>query len=265
MAFGLMRSYILSMKSFLSTLILLVCLTTVDVHAATLRVVTLYAPPMAFEERGEVVGLAADLVRKGLTRMGHNVEISIVPWTRAIFMTRHGDADAIFYAVKNKEREAWFHYPEEHLVKETTVLLKRAGSYMGWNSDEQDYSRIRLGTGRGYYYGPKLNKFLETTPFSAVEEATSIDLNFAKLKEGRIDLFLADLYLVKYFMRTHNHNEAVEIVPNNDGTPLILDSVKSYLAFSKTTMPASIAEEFSQELSQMKKDGTYENIISQYR
>jgi len=64
----------------------------------TLKVLTLHAPPLAFEKDGQIVGITADLVREGLERMGHEAIISIVPWKRAIYMTQWGEADAILQA-----------------------------------------------------------------------------------------------------------------------------------------------------------------------
>lgn len=253
------------MKLFVAALISLISLTLSTAHAEAIRVVTLHSPPIAFEKDGEVVGIATDLVREGLRRMGHETVITITPWKRAIFMTRYGQADAIFYALKNDQREDWFHYPDEHLVMETTVLLKRKGGGFRWDPEQREYTKIRLGTGRGYYYGPKLEHFLKTTAFEAVEEATSIDLNFAKLLQGRVDVFLADLHLVNYSINRNAARDEVEIVTDNEGSPVIFDSEESYLAFSKRTMTKAMADQFSETLASMKADGTYDRIVSRYR
>lgn len=250
------------LSSVLTTFCLLVAFT---VHAETLSVVTLYSPPLAYEQNGKVIGLAADMVREGLKRMGYEADISIVPWKRAVFMTRFGEADAIFYAVKKPEREAWFHYPDEPLVQETTVLMKRIGNNFGWTSEQRDFSGLRLGVGRGYYYGPKLKRFLEDTSFKVVEEATSFDLNFAKLAEGRLDIFLADLHVAEYFMRENSVRDVAEIVTNADGIPYVLDSVNSYLAFSRRTMSLEVTEKFSETLKGMRQEGVTEQIIKKYR
>lgn len=254
------------MKKCLVSLTLILSLGLFGVAwAETLQVVTLYSPPLAYEHKGEVTGIAVDLVREGLRRMGLDANIVIMPWKRAVFMTRFGEADAIFYAVKNAEREKWFFYPEEHLVKETTIMLKRTGTRFGWSETQRSYPRTRLGTGRGYYYGPKLTAFLETTRFGSVEAANTIDINFAKLVEGRIDVFLADLYLARYFIKKRASSNLVEIVSHQDGTPVILDSVDSYLAFSRETTSQAMADGFSDILKEMRADGTYDAIVDRYR
>lgn len=253
------------MKKLAITLYGLLFLTILPAQADTLRIVTLFSPPIAYEREKNVHGLGADLVREGLARIGHEAAITIMPWKRAVFMARFGEADAIFYLVKNTEREQWFHYPEEHLINETTVLLKRAKERINITTDRHNYPNIRLGIGRGYYYGPKLKSFLNDSTFESVEEATTIETNFVKLLEKRIDVFLADQILAEYFIRKRASKGHVDFVANEEGTPLILDSVKSYLAFSKETMPRKMADDFSRALREMKEDGTYDRIINKYR
>lgn len=258
------------MKYHVVWLLLLACLLGAplsgqDARAETLRIVTLYSPPLAFERDGRVTGFAAEVVREGLRRMGHTADISIMPWKRAVFMTRFGEVDAIFYAVKNSEREQWFHYPDEFLVEETTILLKRSGEDLGIRDGRRSYPNIRLGIGRGYYYGPNLKRFIESSTFNAIEEATSIALNFAKLLEKRIDVFLADRYLAEYFISKRASQGVVEIVRNPDGEYLVMDSSKAYLAFSRETVSRAMADEFSRVLTGMKLDGTYDRLLQNYR
>lgn len=248
---------------YITTALLL--LSATSVHAEKLRIVTLYSPPLAYEEGGEVKGFAVDLVMEGLRRIGREADITIMPWKRAVFMTRFGEADAIFYAVKNAEREEWFFYPKESLVVEATVALRRVDTDIVLRPGKTAYDDYRLGIGRGYYYGPKLKQFLASSSFAKVEEATSFELNFSKLIEKRIDVFLADYNLARYFIGKKAAKNLVEVVTDEDGKPIFLDSVDSYLAFSRETMTQETAQRFSQALHEMKIDGTYDHIIRQYQ
>ncbi|QJB56145.1 transporter substrate-binding domain-containing protein [Pseudodesulfovibrio sp. zrk46] len=230
-----------------------------------MRIVTLHSPPIAFEQGGKITGFGVDLVREGLRRMGHTATVNIIPWKRAVHMTRFGDADAIFYMVENVERRKWFYFPDEHLVMETTVMLKRAGESFGFSRDRTDYPEVRLGLGLGYYYGPELKEFLDNAEFESIETAPAIETNFFKLLEKRIDVFLSDLALAQYFLKERASGHIVSIVRGPDGEPLVLDSVKSYLAFSKETMSREMADAFADTLKEMKEDGTCERIINKYR
>lgn len=233
--------------------------------ADTLRVVTLYSPPIAFDLDGQPAGMGVDLVREGLARIGHQATISIVPWKRAIHMARYGEADAIFYLVRNKEREQWFHFPGEHLVMETTVMLKRAGENLDISLKRTDYRCVRIGLGLGYYYGQKLTSFLDRATFESVEKAPNIATNYSKLQERRIDVFLSDLTLARRFLKKCAPGGEVDIITDKAGNPLVFDSVKSFLAFSKATMSRETADAFSKALTAMKADGTYDRIANRYR
>lgn len=244
---------------------LLICIVAAAPSAAdSLDVATLYSPPLAFEQDGEVTGAAAEIVREGLRRMGHTANIVIMPWKRAVFMTRFGEVDALFYAVRNPEREQWFHYPDEPLVTEATVAVRRVGDSLHLTPHRHHYPTARLGVGRGYYYGPSLKHFLDTATFAAVEEATSIDSNFNKLIEDRIDVFLADLHLARHFLEKHTSRHLVEIITDHQGDPILFDAVSSHLVFSRETMPAAMAVEFSNVLKEMKEDGTYQHIFDNF-
>lgn len=254
------------MKKSMLCFVVVACLCfAASAKAESLRVVTLYSPPLAFERDQQVVGMAVDLVREGLRRMGYEPEIVIMPWKRALLMTRFGEADAIFYAVRNETREAWFHYPEEPLVSETSVLLKRSGEHLNISLEKHDYRHLRVGVGHGYYYGPELKEFMDASTFGATEEASTIECNFAKLLERRIDMFLVELHLARYLLKEQSSQGPVDIVMGEDGTPLVLDSVDAYLAFSRETMSYLVADQFSGTLKAMKADGTYQKIIKLYQ
>jgi len=240
-------------------------LTASPVFAEELSIVTLYSPPLAYEKGGVVKGMATEIVQEALRRMGIKASFSIMPWTRAVFMTRFGEADAIYYAVRNKEREDWFHYPDVALLTEATVMVKRKGQNVSITANRYNYESYRIGIERGYYYGPKLENFLNKSKFSKVEEATTIESNFSKLIQGRIDIFLADHTLANYFLKKQSANSLVEIVCDEAGDPIMLDAVASYLAFSKKTINKEVAEAFSRELAKMKQDGTYYTIVNKYR
>ncbi len=234
------------------------------VQAEKLQVVTLYSPPAVIEKEGMVTGFATEIVQEALRRMDIEFHITVMPWKRALFMTRYGKADAIFYAVKNAEREEWFYYPDEPLVRETTILVKRSSDTISVTTDNLDYRKYRLGVGRGYHYGPQVDIFLRKSSFGSVEEATSINLNFKKLLEDRIDFFLADLNIIRYYMKTIPR-KGVDLVTDTKGNPVILDSVDSYLAFSKETVKPDMVKRFSSVLKEMKTDGSYDKILRSYR
>ena len=250
------------------TMVAALLLATFPMHASaesSLKIVTASSPPMNYLENGEVVGFATRLVREGLSRMGYAADIEILPWKRAVFMTQEGMADAIYYAVKNPQREAFLVFPEEPLINESTVMIKRLGEIVKVSPDRYDHRGYRLGVGRGFYYGPKLRRFLERARFAKVEEVADARMNFNKLLDNRIDLALADLNLARHLLTDAKYRGKIEIVARPDGVPVVFDSVDSYLAFSKSQDAERLAQAFSEALRSMKADGSYQRIVAERR
>lgn len=233
-------------------------------RANHLEVVTLEAPPLVYTLGNSVHGALVDVVRHGLDRMGYDFEIRVVPWKRAVNDVRTGDSDAIFYAVRTPEREQFLRYPDEPLWMERTVAVVLSDADTMLKSDLSNASDIRLGVGRGYYYGPKLERILSGDVFKRVEPTAKAADNMAKLMGGRVDAFLTDYLHAVRILRDFVLGERFEIVRNEDNTPAFLDEVPAYLAFSKKAVTEELAEGFSHVLKEMKSDGTYDAIMRRH-
>lgn len=248
----------------LFTALLLLVLLAVPAKARTLRIVSLEAPPLVYSIGRNTYGALVDVVVQGLARMGHDVEIQLMPWSRALASVRYGDADAIFYAIRTPEREEYLHFPEEPLWQERTVAVQLINGSVPLDADLANARNVRLGVGRGYYYGPRLEKLMQGGMFAAVEPVVNAGDNLKKLLGGRIDAFLTDYLNALKLLRDHAVGARLEIVSELDGRPAVLGSYPSYLAFSREAVPGDMAQSFSAVLQEMKRDGTYEKIMSHY-
>lgn len=230
-----------------------------------LHVVTLAAPPMVMVENDKITGMAVELATAGLRRAGFEPFIETAPWQRAVYMAQHGFADALFYAVYNEERARHFHYPDIPLFTIDLVALKRAENSMVFTSDYQGLSRWKIGIGRGFAYGPKLEKFLDRAKFKKIEVATSNELNFKKLMDSRIDILVADKALAHYLMAQAETPGKADFLRDENGEIVIIDQMEAYLVFSRKTSTAHDAQLFTDALESMKTEGTYQAIINKYQ
>lgn len=233
-------------------------------HADPLRVVTLHGPPYGYQSEGRVVGIAADIVREGLARVGYEVEITIVPWKRGLHMVREGKADAIFKALKNSEREGYLHYPEEPLVVERTVGFKRDDSSAFLGADFSGADSVRLGIGSGFIYGPPVDEALKTKPFKALDPAPTVERSLEKLLAGRVDIVLADKLPAVYSARRHGMIYRLETLTDENNEEIVFSRAATYLAFSQKTTSKELADRFSEALKSLKEDGTYYGIMKRY-
>lgn len=247
----------------LLNLMLLLLLPCMSMAAEPLHVVTLDAPPMVVATESGITGLAAELANEGLKRAGYLPDIELMPWKRAVFMAKEGRVDALFYAVFNKERDYYFYYPNVPLFQIEIVALKRMHNKLEIDPDADNLDRWRIGIGRGYSYGPKVEKFIDKAGFRRVELTASNDINVTKLLENRVDIVLVDRALGRYFIE--KYSKKLEFVTNSSGELVILDSRSAYLVFSKKTRTQRDAERFSEALRSMMADGTYDEILSRYQ
>jgi len=204
-------------------------------------------------------------VREGLKRIGVDSTIEIVPWRRGLYMVREGKADAIFKALRNDARDAYLYFPDEPLVVEKTVAFKLEDSHAQLGADFSGAKAIKLGVGAGFIYGPPVDAVLKKNPFKKLETAPTVERNIEKLMAGRIDILLADRVPAIYSAMRHGHKHRIEIIQDDKGQEIIFSASKTYLAFSKATISIKMVKRFSEALTAMKKDGTYDRIANKYR
>ncbi|QGY40195.1 transporter substrate-binding domain-containing protein [Pseudodesulfovibrio cashew] len=254
-----MRRYVLLAMAFL------VLLPVPGWGAEYLHVISMVAPPRVMLIDGEVTGMAADLVKEGLTRAGYQFDIELVPWKRALYMIQSGTADALFYPIFTKERTEYFHYSPTPLFRIGLAALKRADSDIVIRPDFGGLDHLVLGIGLGFQYGPKGKEFMEKAHFVKIEATSSNNLGFLKLLDGRIDLLLMDSTLATHYLKQRSTLGKVDFARDEQGRIAILDYREGYLVFSRKTATAVDAANFSKALDSMIRDGTYDDIVNRYK
>nr|WP_239057306.1 transporter substrate-binding domain-containing protein [Desulfovibrio sp. JC010] len=233
-------------------------------HAEELIFVTLDTPPQTYLENGKPTGFLVEIVTEAARRAGYTPDIRVVPWKRAMAMVKKGKADAVFNAGYNEERAEFLRYPETTLITEKVVAVRSAGSDVYFSPDFAGAEKYIGGVGRGFYYGPKVDRALKENRFKRIEEVPNLDLNTKKLLLGRIDFFFADYYPVLNFLNDNNLLGKLEtILEPKSGLPLVYSQSDTYLAFSRKKHPAAF-KKVSAELKKMKREGVYRKIISKY-
>jgi len=150
-------------------------------------------PPYVFAENGQATGIDVEIVREVCKRSSIDVNIRLVPWKRAVFMVKKGNAAGLFSAKHTKERTEFLHYPSTNLNVEKTVLLARRDKRIRITGLD-DIGNRRVGVVRGYTYGPKFEncKRLKKTVFNDDVEMIKI------LDMGRIDMAVGDEGALKF-------------------------------------------------------------------
>lgn len=233
-------------------------LTVFAIHPEELRLVTLQYPPYEFECNKNIEGVAVEIVKEVFRRMGVDIKIELLPWSRAIKQVEEGTADGIFTLYKTPEREAFVYYSDEVLMPQSVSLFVLKDSDISFDGDLQKLSKYKFGVVRGVSYGEKFDLALQVGIINNVEEVSVGEQNFMKLAAARIDIVVSNKYgAIDIINKIGKAQDIRELLPE-------IESLPSYIAFSKKNELLKVKNDFDRILRSMKKDGSYEQIIDDY-
>lgn len=224
--------------------------------AADFHFVTLQFPPLEYEdEAGRAEGAVVATVRSIMEKLGHTATIRVLPWTRALQMVRSGKADAIFTAYKNPERATFLDYSEEVLMAQEVFFYKRKGSDFQFDGEIDSIREARIGIVSTISYGQVFDRF---KPAVRLDKANQLTHNLQKLIKGWIDLLPSNMYVAEYTIGKMGLEDRVERLPQ------MIESVPSFIAFTKQRDLEGLRRQFDEELRKMKVSGEYSSILQKH-
>ncbi len=238
-----------------SCLIVAAFLITIFATAEDLQVVTLEYPPYASSTLKEN-GWAWKVVQEASARGKIDAKLTFMPWARALEETKKGNMDALYLANKNPEREKWAVFSDKvGAVISVMWVQKEKGVTFNSMEDLKALNVVALRASTQI-------KWMEENGIN-VTAMTDIEQGLLRLKAGRVDVLVADLYTTKHLINTidgmtlddftYSDNEALQY------------KADFYLAFSRAKGSAEEkAAKFNAGLKQIKTDGTYEAILKDY-
>ncbi len=246
-----------------------------QVHAQGLMVITEKNPDANFPCSTGICGYNADIVNEIIKRLNLDVQIKLLPWKRGYARLSNQRQVALFSTAYTKERAPLFQWCGP-LSTNKYVLIKKKSSLLKINT-LSDAKGFKIGT----YADDVREKLLLASGFdkSLFTHLHGNNANLVNLKlllQDRIDLWVAGLYqpytLFKELQADCFKDLSFQLcdkVKNgspNDFFETVFDIKSSYLyiAFSKHTPPETVAM-WQNTLDQIKADGTYKKIMTQYK
>ncbi|SCA57611.1 conserved exported hypothetical protein [Candidatus Terasakiella magnetica] len=245
--YGLVVSFLLSL-TVIST-----------VQAQTLRAATLHFPPYSYEnENQKADGISVQTVRKLAARLGMEVEVEVYPWARALELVRKGSVDMLFTAYKTPAREKFLYYSAVPLIVQKVSLFVNSSSHLNSLEDITLGKASTTATRRKVSYGPVIDNLIKqnqlVNSFTGNDDIHLLEL----LKGKRVDTVPLSQFVAYHNIRKAGlENDIREIQPP-------VQSVPSYLTFSKALDHKKLATQFSVELIKMRKDGSIQKILDQW-
>jgi len=210
-------------------------------------------PPFEYMEDDTLKGIDVKIIKEAFLISGIEIAIKILPWNRCINEVKKQTVDGVFSLRKTLEREQYLLFPEQVLDQSINVLFYSVDKPYYFNGDYNSLKGLIIGTTLGYDYG---ENFMTSNIFQ--KEATSSDeLNFNKLINHRINLFICDKIVGLYIL---NKYKIVDKVSYNEFPVSIFDM---YIAFTKNDNGYRLSEIFNKGIKQLKKSGRYNQIISE--
>lgn len=204
--------------------------------------------PYNFVKDQRVQGLSVDIAEELARRLGMQLEIDVVPWTRALYTAQTQSSVMLFTVAKIPVREKNYHWigPVTH-SEEWLYKLKR----------RTDIQVDSLEDAHRYLVGDEANN--ASIPVLArlgikVDTAPSMQSNCRKFKMGRVDLIPFDPDGVENFASSCELSLA-EI----EKTVQIPRDTALYFAFGKSTPPDFIRR-VNAAFSSMVKDKSLQKI-----
>ncbi len=263
-----------------SVFVCIVCLTVASVAYGAERklfVVGEEFPPFEFIQDGQVVGIDIDVATHIFQKMNIPVEFQIFPWKRAWKMVENGAADAVLTTSRKEAREPYVWYPQEDMwVSEFVFFVKKdkvLPDFKGYETAVEQ--KLAVGFIKGNSYHPSFwrafpNKDGSTTfqgdlatnlVNEQLEGARDLKTNLKKLAKGRIDLFPADKIVGQYTAKLLGLQDQLtyyDIALYSKGYPVPFVKNSTYPDIQQ------IAEQFEQQLKQLKQSGEYQKFLDKW-
>ncbi|QDQ28093.1 amino acid ABC transporter substrate-binding protein [Chitinimonas arctica] len=214
-------------------------------------------PPYEMTVDGQLTGAHIELVQAVAREARLSVNIRSVAWARALEMTKRGLAQAVSFAAKTPEREAFLLFDDANILSSMRfgVFRLRGESGPSWNGKFASLQPYRIGIARAYAYpaeftqAPALNKFAQDGGYEALLRA---------LHNHRVDVIVGGVVEINSSAKEMGYADSTQLLPPTFG------ETASYLAFSRQGQGPAMAERFAAALRRMRADGRYQKILAQY-
>jgi polar amino acid transport system substrate-binding protein len=229
-------------------------------RAETIHCVSFEYPPLIHQAAGQVPeGLAVDIVATVLNQLGYTLKLDLYPWARSLAMAYQGEADCIFTLYRAPEREQYLDYSREAVATQVVYLYARKDLALNFDGNLATLAGLRVGTARKVNYGPK---FEEYRPRLGIDEAPTIELNFLKLALGRIDVAPSHVHTATFTLGLPALQQYIDRIVR---LPVPVETVPSYVAFSKKKELARLRDRFDTQLRQFMTSAEYRRLLEKYQ
>jgi polar amino acid transport system substrate-binding protein len=220
----------------------------------TLRMAISDWPPYV-ETTAPSQGLAIEIVRTALDRMGYDMALVDEPWSRTLEGASIGVYDALAAAWYNAQRAGNFLFSEPYLINEIK-FIKRRGDPFQFRGMDDLRGRV-IGIVKDYAYDDRFDQARGLTRFVN----NHVLENLLLMMQGQVDVTLDDERVLRHEINQYmaNNRDAFEILPEPFS--------RRGLCFAMNRQhpkAREIIKAFDAEIREMQADGTFRQILAKY-
>lgn len=194
------------------------------------------------DSSGVSQGIGAELARKIMANLGHDIEIEIYPWKRAQMMVKSGLADVLIGPYKTSKRKESFNFNAYHFYQDDMVFYARGDSQITWLGDLSELNHFNIGLMAGWVYGNNFDNYKNQL---SIVTLFSLKSCFGMLLKNRIDLCALNQRNAEKYLSASQHKNKFKLI----STPI--SSAKGYFGFSKKRSLRKLRLKFDQELKRL--------------
>jgi polar amino acid transport system substrate-binding protein len=198
-------------------------------HPESIALTSLEWPPYTGADL-EGFGASAQVLGEALQQVGAELEVTFLPWQRAVKMAKHDDAFVGYfpeYHAESIEEDFFFSDP---IGTSLLGFIERTDNPVQWNSLE-DLTPYTIGVVSGYVNTAEFDAMMaagELNTDGVIDDAT----NIKKVAAGRIDMAVMDKFVFLYLLKTDPDLHA--LADRLQFNEKLLEVKKLYVCLKKT-------------------------------
>ena len=197
-------------------------------------------------------GLFLDITRAIYEPLGIKLDVSFMPFTRAMFSIENQSADAMYGTYSAEiEQKPFLITPQRPIDVEQTIAIFKRNNINEWQGEESLKNK-QLAWVRGYDYNDylsfKLEKFTEV-----VDTQQGLDM----LAAGRFDVFLDHGGELSYVLKTTDFDTTAY------ETGIVFED-DLFMAFANNERGRELAKLFDEGITRLKDNGQLRAMFEKY-
>jgi polar amino acid transport system substrate-binding protein len=229
--------------------------------AANVTILTEEFPPFNYTQRGQITGVATEVVNRIMEQTGHKITIKSLPWSETYERAQREKNTLIYSISRRKKREPLFKWIG--VLTPTTYSVKTLSTRKDVKIDAlEDMKRYKIGTNAEDVVETWLiGKGFALSDFERTSGSNSVVKNFRKLLNKEIDVWPAPDAVAYFIARQEGHSNPSAVL--GSAFPLIELSGGYYIAASLNTSE-TIVSSVRNALEEFKKKDDYYKILSHW-